>query len=70
MKNCKECGRPIDIKPGEEIHPSIGKLGPDVENEYCRACLSVGWENDPQKVYDALANDAELSKGIQFQSPL
>lgn len=71
MENCKECGRPVDIKAGEEIHPSIGRLAPDYGKvELCRACFSVGWETDPEKVFNSIANDEELSKIVQFKSPL
>lgn len=73
MRNCIECGNVVDILPGEEISPALGRLASktlEKENNMCRACLSRGWETDSWKIAVEIANDPELSKHIQFNSSM
>lgn len=72
-KICKECGKPVDLKAGDDIHP-MGvslKLAPDYGGvELCRACFSVGWIDNPSEVRDGIINDPELRNAVQYPSPI
>ena len=68
MGKCKDCGAEIDLKPGDEITPEIGRVAPDYgEVELCRACFSNGWS--PITPADILG-DTELRGLVQIKSPI
>lgn len=71
MKNCEECGDPVDLKAGDEIVTNVGamKLG-DEEPNMCRACLSTGWSDEPKEVAEGIRNDPELSGKVERLSPI
>lgn len=72
---CKECGRvseptytngkPFPV-PGckEPLRFSAGTK-PDL----CDTCMSKGWTDDPDEVFDAVTNDPVLGKIVSKPSP-
>lgn len=69
MKNCNECGNPVDIEAGDEL-VGVGILGHGFISETCRACLSKGWSFDPDEIAEAISNDPELSGKVERLSPI
>lgn len=43
MKNCPECGNPIDLKVGEAL--SDGAIIGEGANNICRSCMEKGWKS-------------------------
>ncbi len=60
IMNCKECGKIVDLKPGDDI-PGVGYIAHDyVDIDICKACLSGGWMMDPEEVAEAMRKDPNL----------
>lgn len=68
-KNCEECGKPVDLKPGDWITPEIGQIawdyGKDVE--LCRECFKKSWS--AMTTQDIL-NDPDFRNSISIVSPI
>jgi hypothetical protein len=68
--DCLECGKPVDLNPGDDITTNMGetlKLSPDEQPNLCRECMSKGWS--PAKPTDFF-NDPELRDRISILSPI